>query len=122
MKAFVRRARWLGDEAFSLSLRKRSCDLLAIRPAFIPVEQQSASCVRVHRTGLVEEHDAVPRAVSEDQSNVAGSLGETPQASPGRDDVRISQDCVVVRVPTDQLREGVRGSGLRIDDEDYGLG
>jgi hypothetical protein len=48
MKPFVGCARRLGDEAFGLSLRECGCDLLSVYPALVPVDQQAASCVRVH--------------------------------------------------------------------------
>ena len=122
VKPFVGGARWLGDEAFRLSLCERDRDLLTVRPALVPVEQQPATGVRVHHSGLVEEHGSVRRSVGQDQRNVAVGLGERPHALTGRDDVGIGNDRVVVRVPGDQLLDGVRGVGLGVDDEDDRLG
>jgi hypothetical protein len=99
VKPFVGRAGRFGDEPFRLPFRERHRDLLAVRPALVPIEQEPAAGVRMRHAGLLEEDGTVRRAVGQDERDVGRRLGERSHASTGRDDVRIHDDGVVARVP-----------------------
>src|SRR5512146_3335041 len=76
VEALVGMARRLGDEAFGLALRKRSCDLLSVRSSLVPVEQQATASVRMQLPSDVEDGGSRRCSVGEDQRYVASLCGE----------------------------------------------